>query len=192
MPMLYALGQHQALRSVQSRLRPHERFLAFHDDVHAVAQPERIVAVKPRSRTRVVPSGYETLSRSSSHQSSRRGLVWHQSSGHSIWYSRVCQVVGCHRGRSPVVASADPSSAGLVVNVFFCCFAFHHGRHFTCVYVILTTRKLSLVSTMFTLGSVSPRCWGNGKSLGRGSLPFHLGGLGLRSAHRSARAAFWG
>ena len=25
-----------------------------------------------------------------------------------------------------------------------------------------------------------------------GSLPFHLGGLGLRGAHRSARAAFWG
>ena len=31
---------------------------------------------------------------------------------------RVCQVaVGCHRGSSPVVASADPSSAGLAVSV---------------------------------------------------------------------------
>ena len=38
-----------------------------------------------------------------------------------------------------------------------------------------------------TLGSVSPRCWGNGMTgLGQSST------LGLRSAHRSARAAFWG
>ena len=82
MPMLYSLGQHQALGSVQSRLRPHERLLAFTDDVHAVAQPERIVAVHrilgeelwQHSRIRInagktqiwnrgghVPSGYETL-----------------------------------------------------------------------------------------------------------------------------------
>ena len=79
MPMLYALGQHQALRSVQSRLRRHERFLALDDDVYAVAQPERIVAVhrilgeelwqQPHSdqcrqiwnRGGHVPSGYETL-----------------------------------------------------------------------------------------------------------------------------------
>ena len=82
MPMLYVLGQHQALRSVQFRLRPHERLLAFHDDVYAVAQPERIVAVHrilgeelwQHSRIRInagktqiwnrgghVPSGYETL-----------------------------------------------------------------------------------------------------------------------------------
>ena len=82
MPMLYALGQHQALRSVQSRLHPHERLLAFHVEVYAVAQPERIVAVHniqgeelwQHSRIRInagktqiwnrgghVPSGYETL-----------------------------------------------------------------------------------------------------------------------------------
>ena len=43
--MLCALKQHQASRSMQSRLRLHGRLMAFHDDVYAVAQQERIVEV---------------------------------------------------------------------------------------------------------------------------------------------------
>ena len=45
MPMLYALGQHQALRSVQSQLLHDERLLAFHDDIYVVSQPERTVEI---------------------------------------------------------------------------------------------------------------------------------------------------
>ena len=45
MPMLYALGQHQALRSVQSQLLQDERLLAFHDDIYVVSQPERTVEI---------------------------------------------------------------------------------------------------------------------------------------------------
>ena len=41
MSMLCALGQHQALLAVQSQLLPNERLMAFHDDVHAVSEPER-------------------------------------------------------------------------------------------------------------------------------------------------------
>ena len=41
MPMLYALGQHQALLAVQSQLLPNERLMAFHDDVYAASEPER-------------------------------------------------------------------------------------------------------------------------------------------------------
>ena len=41
MPMLYALGQHQALAAVQTRLRPGEHLVAFHDDTYVVSQPER-------------------------------------------------------------------------------------------------------------------------------------------------------
>ena len=46
MPMLYALGQHQALRSVQSQLLQDERLLAFHDDIYVVSQPERTVEIR--------------------------------------------------------------------------------------------------------------------------------------------------
>ena len=42
MPMLYALGQHQALRSVQSHLGAGESLFAFHDDIYTVSQPERV------------------------------------------------------------------------------------------------------------------------------------------------------
>ena len=41
MPLLFALGQHRALRSVQSHLSEDERLLAFHDDIYVVSQPER-------------------------------------------------------------------------------------------------------------------------------------------------------
>ena len=45
MPFLYALGQHQALRSVQFQLRPSEGLLAFHDDIYVVTSPERTCEV---------------------------------------------------------------------------------------------------------------------------------------------------
>ena len=41
MPLLFVLGQHRALRSVQSHLSEDERFLAFHDDIYVMSQPER-------------------------------------------------------------------------------------------------------------------------------------------------------
>ena len=37
MPMLYALGQHQALRSVQSHLGAGESLFAIHDDIYTVS-----------------------------------------------------------------------------------------------------------------------------------------------------------
>ena len=40
--MLYALGQHEALRSVQSHFGAGESLFAFHDDIYAVSQPERV------------------------------------------------------------------------------------------------------------------------------------------------------
>ena len=42
MPMLFALGQHQALRSVQHFLRSDERLFAYFDDIHVVCAPERV------------------------------------------------------------------------------------------------------------------------------------------------------
>ena len=42
MPMLYALGQHQALRSVQSHFGAAESLFAFHDYIYTVSQPERV------------------------------------------------------------------------------------------------------------------------------------------------------
>ena len=226
-PMLYALGQHQALRSVQSRLRPHERLLAFHDDVSAVAQPERIVAV-PRilgeelwqhSRIRIeasktqiwnrgghVPSGCETL------LNEARAINPHA----EVWFGgfdrppeeRGIRVLGTPLGSAEYVRSQldateaahqlllqripavqDLQSAWLLL--LFCAssratfylrvchpdhseaFARQHDVHiWQCLSTLLGQRQDAL-----------PQDWG--------SLPFHLGGLGLRSAHRSARAAFW-
>ena len=42
MPMLYSLGQHQALLSVQSKLSADERLLAFLDDIYVVTARTRL------------------------------------------------------------------------------------------------------------------------------------------------------
>ena len=42
MPMLYSLGQHQALRAVQSKIRLDERLFAFFDDIYVVFRPDRV------------------------------------------------------------------------------------------------------------------------------------------------------
>ncbi len=45
MPLLYALGQHGALEAIKSRLLPGERLFAFLDDLYVAAMPERIVEI---------------------------------------------------------------------------------------------------------------------------------------------------
>ena len=42
MPLLFSLGQHQALEAVQRQLLPDERLLAFLDDICTVTSPERV------------------------------------------------------------------------------------------------------------------------------------------------------
>ena len=70
MSLLYALGQHQALRSVQSQLRPSEGLLAFHDDIYIVTSPERTCEVHiilrggfVGQRAGVVPRDFDKLLR---------------------------------------------------------------------------------------------------------------------------------
>ena len=45
MPALFALGQHNALVTVQFRLGPHERLFAFLDDIHVVCRPDRVLPI---------------------------------------------------------------------------------------------------------------------------------------------------
>ena len=42
MPLLYALGQHQALVAAKNRLAESEKVFAFHDDVFMVTSPARV------------------------------------------------------------------------------------------------------------------------------------------------------
>ena len=44
MPMLYSLGQHEALLSVQDSLLPDEKLFAYLDDLYVVC-PERVVPI---------------------------------------------------------------------------------------------------------------------------------------------------
>ena len=42
MPVLFAMGQHQALQGVQDSLQPTETLMAFLDDVCVLSNPDRI------------------------------------------------------------------------------------------------------------------------------------------------------
>ena len=44
MPLLFALGQHEALQAVSRQLRPDERLFAFLDDVYLTSKPDRVGA----------------------------------------------------------------------------------------------------------------------------------------------------
>ena len=74
MPLLYALGQHQALQEVQSQLCSSERLFAFLDDIYVVSAPERTCEVynilrrqhrktQIWNRAGVVPRGHDALLR---------------------------------------------------------------------------------------------------------------------------------
>ena len=45
MPLLFSLGQHGALESVQRSLRDSERMLAYLDDIYIVTSPDRVGVV---------------------------------------------------------------------------------------------------------------------------------------------------
>ena len=45
MPLLFSVGQHEALTQVQNRLRPREVLFAFLDDIYVVCRPERVGVV---------------------------------------------------------------------------------------------------------------------------------------------------
>ena len=225
---MLSFGQHQALRSVQSRFRPHERLLALHDDVHAVAQPKRILAVHrilgeelwQYSRIRInpgktqiwnrgghVPNGHETFL-NEARAINPRAEVWFGGFDRPP-EKRGIRVLGTPLGVAEYVRSqldATEAAHQLLLHripavqdlqtawllLLFCAssratfylrvchpddkeaFACQHDFHtWKCLSTLLGQRQNAL-----------PQDWG--------SLPFHLGGLGLRSAHHSARAAFWG
>ena len=42
MPLLFCLGQHRALVSVQAQLQEGERLFAYLDDIYVVCAPERV------------------------------------------------------------------------------------------------------------------------------------------------------
>ena len=45
MPVLFALGQHNALVTLQLRLTPQERLFAFLDDIYVVCSPDRVLPI---------------------------------------------------------------------------------------------------------------------------------------------------
>ena len=98
--MLYALGQHQALRSVQSDLDARECLFAFHDDICTVSQPEGVADIHTLLRDELWQHSRIRIHRGKTKMWNRGGSshlvmlhcsklhawrTWRRSSGSAIW-----------------------------------------------------------------------------------------------------------
>ena len=61
MPMLFSLGQHNALRVVQARLQEGELIFAYLDDVYIICSPERVSAIYAILQEELWRRGYESI-----------------------------------------------------------------------------------------------------------------------------------
>ena len=228
MPMLYALGQHQALLAVQSQLLPNERLMAFHDDVYAVSEPERTCKLHnilrqelwDHSRIQInagktqiwnrgghVPTDHDVLL-AAARREDPEAQVWFgdlqvpaalrgiRVLGTPLGTSEFVQAqlqatVESHEvllSRIPVVP--DLQSAFLLL--LFCASS-------TATYYLRVCNPTFAERFAQQHDSQVWQCFLN--LIGQlphqatwelGSLPLHLGGLGIRSASRTAHAAYWG
>ena len=71
MPLLFSLGQHSALQSLQSFLLPGEQLFAYLDDIYVVCSPERVGAIFTRLK-----SDLESHARIQVHQGKTK--VWNR------------------------------------------------------------------------------------------------------------------
>ena len=224
MPLLFALGQHRALHSVQSHLLEDERLLAFHDDIYVVSQPERtcelygILARELWAHSRIRINGGKTqiwnrggfipghdallaIARQDDPDAqiwfgdhaapeSERGIRVLGTPSHAFVRAQLQAIGESHELLlSRIPAIQDLQSAWLLL--LFCaatCATFYlrvcHPEHSVQfahqhnVYVWQCFCSLLGQPLHSTVWEVS-------------SLPFHLGGLGLRSASRTIHAACW-
>ena len=167
-----------------SRLRPHERLLACHDDVYAVAQPERIVAVHrilgeelwQHSRIRINAGKTQIWNRGTKPSSTKLEpsiltqrsslavlIVLRKNVASEFWTLLLGTVDLSGRSWMPPRPFTSCCFSGsqqcwtCSQRGFFCCSVPHHGRHFIFLYVILTTLKHSHDSMTFTLGNIHPK-----------------------------------
>ena len=228
MPLLCALGQHQALRSVQSQLRPSEGLLAFHDDIYVVTSPERTCEVHTIlrealwdnsriqihvgktqiwNRAGVVPRDFDKLLRAArlvdphaklwfgdmAAPPEERGIrVLGAPLGTDAYVRAHLQdIVDSHQvllGRIPAV----PDLQSAWVLLLYC--ASTRANYFLRVCLPDSAESFAVQHDNNVwhclcqlIGHLPHR-----PTWERGSLPLHMGGVGLRSASRSAHAAYWG
>ena len=208
MPMLCALRQHQTLRSVAS-VHTRDSWLStmMWTPLHSQSGLWRSTGfwarscgstaafgsmlARPRSGVGVTMSpACETLL-NEARATNPRAQVSRKNVASEFWALLWAQKSSSGRSwRPPRPLSKCCSNAPLQCRTcsqrgFSCCSALHHGQHFTCGCVILTTLRHSRDSMTFTSGSVSPTALRSLTGSGQSSVPH--GGLGFRTPFSTCR-----
>ena len=185
MPLLFSIGIQGALEDVADAMRPDEQICAFLDDVYIVCQPERVRVLYDRLA--------ESLIRvAGTHLREGKTRVWNASGtvpgnvvelGPDVWQPRGITVLGTHPsvqlitrrkrlkgGWQHTIRTLPPARAEG--------YAHAHDEG------IWSTARRILADLP---GSEAER----DRARLLASLPMRMGGLGLRSAVRCSRAAYW-
>ena len=227
MPLLFTLGQHQALRSAQSHLLADERLLASHDNIYVVSRGERTCELCgslarelwAHSRTRINEGKTQIWNRGGfilpghdallviARQSDQEAQIWFGDRA-VLASQRGIRVLGTPLGSGAFVRASKPleyptsccESHCIDPRTFnrqgsFSSYALRPVRPtiFGCVIQSIPVQ----FANQHDAGVWQCFCSLLGQSLNAvtgevGSLPLHMGGLGLRSACRMAHAACCG
>ncbi len=220
MPMLYALGQHRALEAINARLHPGERMFAFLDDLYVVSTPERVVEIYriveeelwAHARIRVHTGKTQVWNRNgvAPEQIEELGCGAWRGAGDAPPERQGVKILGTPLGHPAFVRAmlaekleeqrtllrripsmGDTQSAWLLL--LFCAAA-------RATYVLRVVspdlaaeyaraHDEALWECLCTIAAVDPETAGVWRQVAQ--LPFHQGGLGLRSAERIGVAAHW-
>ena len=221
MPLLYALGQHQALLSVQFQLRPSEGLLAFHDDIFVVTFSERTCEVHSIwrealwdnsriqihvgktqiwNRAGVAPCNFDKFLRAA------RLVDAHA----KLWFGDLAtppelapvntdayvrahlqDIVDTHQVLLSRIPAVPDLQSAWVLLLYCAATRANYFRR-VCVFRALLNRLLQHDNNVWRCLCQLIGHLPHRPTWERGSHPLHMGGIGLRSASRSSHAASWG
>ena len=188
MPLFYALGQNQGLRSVQFQLRRSQGLLACHDNIYVVTSLERTCEVHAilREALLVDPQAKLWFGDLAAPPEKRGIHVLGAPVGTDAYVRAHLQdIVDSHQillGRIPAVRFAVCMGVALVLRC----------KSSNCFLRVCLPDSAESFAVQHDKLFVSIDRAPHRPTWERGSLPLHMGGVGLRSASRSSRAACWG
>ena len=216
MPLLFSLGQHNALHAVQERLLPNERLFAFLDDVYVVCLPDRVAAIHMLLENVLwVHARIRARRRSTTAQGrgQKRATIW-RGLRRQCWKMLECgeevptfqrlnvAPVGASNFRPTPIRTPTSSvgphpcnsgcavSLGSPVSLRGCqSHVFHRSGAPECASSFSRSHDTALWECLCRVLGVPPdSCEGSARA---SQLPLAFGGLGLRSAERTSTPDYW-
>ena len=215
MPLLFSLGIHAALEKVQAELLEGELLFAYLDDIYAVAEPARVRAIHDRLAAALLDTAGIRLNEGKTRVWNRAGIQppGMDDLGEEVWSPAGVTVLGTPVGTNAFVQHHTEERLADEARLWD---AIPEVPDLQCAWQLLLQcagpRANHLLRTLppsqsaqyarahddgmwataqRLLGEMPGSTAELGMAKDLASLPMRLGGLGLRSAGRTAPAAYW-